>query len=178
MHPARYLLLLNLKSPSWTTTASSHKSWCWEDIAAALSMGKLPDLAATLARAKYCEDVRCRQQLVQQVRLLVRDYSSQSGWRCQAGQLNKLAQLACYEMLSAHRCPKCEGRGCTVQGLECTECRGHGRQPMKAAQRYRYAGIDKRSWERRWHTRYETVYRSLCDAENQLLDHLSWQLNG
>ena len=177
MHPARYLLLLNLKSPSWSLSSSQHKSWRWEDIASALSMGKLPPLSVTLARAKYCEDVQCRQRFGQQVLKLVRARFRQHQWRSQPGLPERLAELACYELLAAHRCSRCDGRGCSLQGLVCEACRGHGREPMSTARRYRCAGVEKRNWERRWSQRYEQIFGLLCEAENRLLSHLSWQLN-
>ena len=177
METARYLLLLNPKSPSWSDVSGGHNKLRWEDIAVALSMGDLNQLSYVLARTKYCQDSSCAEALVKQVGGLVKALAQKGQWRARGTLLNKLAQLACYESLQASHCPTCRGRGQRRNGMECDDCHGSGRKPMSARSRYRFAGIDKRNWERRWQQRYEDVFRRLCDAENQALSHLSWQLH-
>lgn len=178
MHPARYLLLLNIKSPSWHHQGGSHNSLGWEDVAQALGMGNLSPLAHTLGRAKYCEDPDCCQQLLAQVQTLVTGLALKQRWRCRSDVPARLARLATHEAMADTRCSACDGRGVNRRQQSCRYCEGSGREPMKSAERYHYAGIDKRNWERRWQRRYEAIFSLLCDAENQLLGHLAWQLHG
>ena len=177
MHPAKFLQLLNLKSPSLTRQSAGHNLWQWQDVAAALGMGQLSPLAIELGHAKYCEDDDSCQKLLQLMKEVAQQQAKVNKWRAHKNLLPRLAQLAVYEMLSSQLCKCCRGLGITKRGVTCTDCKGQGRQPLRAAERYHFAGIDKRNWERRWQSRYEVVYGCLCDAESQLLSHLSWQLN-
>lgn len=180
MNPARYLLLLNPRSTDWLATGASTSGdrLGWQDVAQALGMGKLPELAHLLGRARYCEDADCCQQLLGEVQVIVTGLAMKQRWRCRSDLPGRLARLATHEMLVDNRCTACGGRGVNRRQQRCRACLGSGREAMKAAQRYQYAGIDKRNWERRWADRYETIYRQLCDAEHQLLGHLAWQLHG
>ncbi|MGY0216297.1 hypothetical protein ACWJJH_02790 [Endozoicomonadaceae bacterium StTr2] len=178
MHPALQLQLLNLRSPSWQRSGAAYKPLQWEDVAAALGMGQLPPIPLALARAKFCDDRHQSKVLLVLMTEQVLKLAEQESWRCRKAVLVKLAQLACHELLSAHHCKQCGGRGITRRGLSCSPCRGKGRIPMTTAARYRFAAIDKRNWDRRWNQRYEQVYNQLCEAENQLLGHLARQLNG
>lgn len=177
MNPARYMLLMNVKGASWSPQPRGGKGgWRWEEVASALSLGNLHPLAATLGRAKYCEDPACCQQLLKAVQTLVAKQAKTQKWRCRSEMPARLAQLATHEVLHITQCEACGGRGSNKRMQSCGSCHGTGRSPMKSAERYHYAGIDKRNWERRWQARYEGIYLTLCDAENQLLGHLAWQL--
>ncbi len=177
MHPAHYLQRLNLKSPSWQRSGAAFQALGWEDIAGALSMGKLSPIATTLARAKFCDDHQQRKLLLVLITEQVLELATKEQWQCRQAMLVKIARLACHELFSAHHCKTCSGRGINLHGLSCRYCHGLGRLPMTAAGRYRFASIDKRNWERRWQSRYERIYRQLCEEENQLLSHLSRQLH-
>lgn len=180
MDPARYMLLLNPASPGWqqAATGTHHQGLRWQDVAHALGAGGLPALAHTLGRARYCEDPACARQLHRQVQRLVTATALRQKWRCRSDIPARLARLATHEALDDARCSRCEGRGINRRLQPCRHCHGSGREALKAAQRYHFAGIDKRNWERRWQGRYETIYRQLCEAEQQLLGHLARQLHG
>ncbi len=180
MNPARYLLLLNPRSPDWQNTGVSTggNTLRWQDVAHALGAGNLSPLANTLGRARYCEDADCCQRLLAEVQIMVTGLAQQQRWRCRSDVPARLARLATHEILVDNSCSACHGHGVNRRQQICRTCNGDAREPMKAAQRYQYAGIDKRNWERRWQRRYDTIYRQLCDAEHQLLGHLAWQLHG
>lgn len=174
------MLLLNTKSQSWSFTPGSsgnrRSGLCWEDVASALSMGNLDKMAYYLARAKYCQDGSSVEKLFYLVQQEATRLAKTHQWGSRGETLTSLAQLACYESLDTMLCKSCAGRGYKTNGKECKSCNGYGRKPMSMRSRYLMAGFDKRNWERRWYSRYEKLYQTLCDAENDALAHLSHQL--
>ena len=181
MNPAHQLLLLNPKSQSWSPVSgfsTSHSQKLrWEDVASALSLGKLSPLAYYLIRAKYCQDETCIEQLLPLVQKEATRLAREEKWRTGGDWLLKLSRLACLEALDSMLCKRCSGRGYNLIGKACPTCRSYGRKPMSARGRYQSIGMDKRNWERRWDGRYERLYQVLCNAENKALAHLNYQLN-
>ena len=116
MHPAKFLQLLNLKSPSLTRQSAGHNLWQWQDVAAALGMGQLSPLAIELGHAKYCEDDDSCQKLLQLMKEVAQQQAKVNKWRAHKNLLPRLAQLAVYEMLSSQLCKCCRGLGITKRG--------------------------------------------------------------
>ena len=181
MNPKQLLLLLNPRSQAWSAAPGKQpgqrSGLRWEDVASALAMGHLDQLSYYLTRVKYCGDSSSMEALLQLVLKEARELSCTHQWSARQKTLQALAQLACYESIDTQLCKQCGGRGYSLTGKPCRQCRGLGRQPMSARARYRLAGVDKRNWERRWVSRYEVLYQKLCEAESNALTHLSDQLN-
>jgi len=147
----------------------------WEDVAAAMGMGNLSQEAYLLGRAKYCNDGAANKDLQAVIAKKSARLIARRKWKSARDMSGDLALVACLEAVANNNCKPCHGTGVLLEET-CDNCEGFGRDRIPEASKYNLANMDKRNWQRRWRPRYEEIYQMLVAAEDELAQHLAFQL--
>ncbi|MCJ8268642.1 MAG: hypothetical protein MJK04_04480 [Psychrosphaera sp.] len=175
MSALEYLTFLTPGGLMLAQSQGNQKILKWQDVAAAMGMGNLSQEAYLLGLAKYCQDVPAIKGLQKVMTAKSSKLIASRKWKSTRDVSADLAQVACLEALSNHNCKSCRGTGVLIDE-PCANCDGFGRDRVSEASKYTLAKMDKRNWQRRWRTRYEEIYQILVAAEDELANHLAYQL--
>lgn len=171
-----YILNQN-PAPLGHIPGTSRNKMGWQDVSSALGMGKLNRMSSLIARLKYNQDLTAQRELSALLHQQALSIAKQQNWRAKAEVVERLSNLAQYEFLRSDLCDQCKGRKFHENAEKtCSFCKGLGRRRLRESDKYRFAAIEKRNWERRWKNRYEYLFTVLSESEQALFNHLDRQL--
>jgi len=165
--------LLTAKSPRFSREGASYDRLRWEDIAAALSRVKDPEIAI-FGRLLVADIERKTLERIERKMLLdIVDIATEEKWtkgktwkNHKKDTLRKLIRLAIVERLVGHICPSCNGnRGVMIakKWKICPRCRGFGSSTITDMERARLIDIHPDTYRDVWRQRYRCSIHGVLD---------------
>lgn len=136
-----------------------------EDILAVLGFCSKP--VSDYALYKFAHDERLFETCVKN---LTNEIAAMTvNWRSNSYVIeDSIVRLSILEHAHPHLCGHCKGAGVHKNQKPCQKCGGTGKINIKASQRARAIGMDRRKWKATWSGRYEQVYSVVNEWENCL----------
>ena len=151
------------------------------DVAGACGMAKLSGPEYRLMLAKYCGDADSLRELEYDVWSRTADLAVANGWKPVRGKpyLRTLAITAIGEVISDHRCHKCNGTGLNMKLRACHACGGTGIENIPGgADVERLYGISADAWKKTWQHRFPLVVDELRRWEGVAIGKITRSIRG